>query len=484
MMLRRIGIGSLFTLLAIGCVPPVVVKKDVATADSVVVAAPKPPRLVTLEPASVQRLIAAEQSTEVLARVRIRVAAAKRDVRTTVNLALALDTSGSMEGEAIAAARQACHAMVDALSDGDRLAIVTFDSHAEVLLASTLLDGAERKRAHAAIDQIVARGTTSLGAGLALALQEARAFVSESNMTRVVLVGDGVPNDEANIVAMAQQAAGEKIAITALGLGIDYDETLMGRLAEAGGGKFHYVSEPLLVARVFEEEVLRMQRVAGRGASVRLAAGPGVEIREVVGFAMVPSGRDRLVAIGDLVEGEARELVVRLGVPARAAGATIELFDAEVSYEDVVVNGGAVKAETFLALKASDKPDEVRAGYDPELDRATAHASVAALILQAIATARSGSLEAANKLLDEAERVARERGRALSDEALAQKLGALKKLRASLPQLVPARVAAVAEPAGGLHAPYDGPGVLQAMPAPEAARIVREAHAAARDVLN
>ena len=57
--------------------------------------------------------------------------------RSSVNLALVIDTSGSMEGDAIAHAKQAVRRMVASMSDGDRLALVSFDSDVEVLLEST-----------------------------------------------------------------------------------------------------------------------------------------------------------------------------------------------------------------------------------------------------------------------------------------------------------------------------------------------------------
>src|SRR2546421_5472 len=83
----------------------------------------------------------------------------------------------------------------------------------------------------ARIAAIQARGTTDLAGGLQAALAQVQPYAAAETISRVVLLGDGEPNEAAPILPLAQQAAAQQIAITTLGLGIDYDETLMGRIA-------------------------------------------------------------------------------------------------------------------------------------------------------------------------------------------------------------------------------------------------------------
>src|SRR5690349_6555989 len=70
----------------------------------------------------------------VYARIRINTLPRAARPRGAVNVALAMDTSGSMEGAAIVEARRAALRVIDALKDGDFLAVVVFHSRAEVLL--------------------------------------------------------------------------------------------------------------------------------------------------------------------------------------------------------------------------------------------------------------------------------------------------------------------------------------------------------------
>lgn len=78
-------------------------------------------------------------------------------------------------------------------------------------------------------------------------------------------------------------ATSRGISITTMGLGNDYDETLMGRIAQQSGGKLSYVEDSAKVVSFFKEEITRLHRVVARGAYAELRPGPGVAIKSVIG---------------------------------------------------------------------------------------------------------------------------------------------------------------------------------------------------------
>src|SRR5271169_2877781 len=97
---------------------------------------PKGPRAdaVTLEASPANPYVKAGVPAQLTVRVALGVSAIERSGRPPANLALVVDTSGSMEGKPIEDARAAAVALVDSLSPKDRLAIVVFNSKTEVLL--------------------------------------------------------------------------------------------------------------------------------------------------------------------------------------------------------------------------------------------------------------------------------------------------------------------------------------------------------------
>src|SRR5262249_24588100 len=146
-------------------------------------------------------------------------------------------------GAAIEALRHAAHTMVDRMSPRDHLAVVTFDSTAQVVVPSTVLSASARADALDKIDGLRARGTTDMADGLALALQQAAQGRAAGSIDRIVLLGDGVANDPAPLPSLVEQARAARISITTLGLGIEFDEGLLGRIALDTGGVYRFVAK-------------------------------------------------------------------------------------------------------------------------------------------------------------------------------------------------------------------------------------------------
>ncbi len=431
------------------------------------------PDLVELSPAAASKLVRAGQAAEMLVRVRIVVGAIEDVKRPPMNLALVVDTSASMQGEAIAHARQASLTLLDSLSMGDRLSVVSFSSTTEVLLDSVVLDKKNVALARRKIEAMTANGSTDMTSGLSSGLALVQKNLTQAGVNRIVLVGDGVPNASTGLHQLARNAAQRGISITTLGLGLDYDETMMSTIAQLSGGKFHFVRDAEKVAGVFKEEVLRIDRTVGHAGKLTLAPGPGVSIVEVIGNKATRRGKAMDVQIGDLSEGETRDVVVRLALPSRNTGSVVELLDAFLDYQDAVLGAGNVRERTFVAVKASDEQQEIDNSRQADVERSAARVQVAAMTLQAISVARAGQLERARGILDAAEKLARERAAALDDPELLQKAKEMESLRASLVALV----APVTVPKAVLMPGAEPRPTMPSRPVPpRAAENVREQH--------
>ena len=354
---------------------------------SKVPAGPETPA-VTLDAALGNKLVKANSSGAMVARIGLAARTRSATKRPPVNLALLVDTSGSMEGKAIADARAASLALIGSLAPEDRIAVVVFDSKAETLLPSTRLDDADAKDLKKKIEAMKATGTTDMADGLRMAIHEVTAHLDREGVNRVVLVGDGVPNEDREILPLVAQAAAQGISVTALGLGNDYDETLMGRIAQQSGGRFFYVEDSSKVASFFSEEVTRLHKVVARHAVLDVRPGPGVTVTGVVGRNF--SGLDRGVSVplGDLSLGDQAEVVVELASSPAKQGANVEVLDAVLRYEDGV--GGAQHEErVFVGAKSTDDAAAITEGRVKSVEDAFARAKDAAATLQKIEIQRS-----------------------------------------------------------------------------------------------
>lgn len=261
-----------------------------------------------------------------------------------------------MANDGIEDARRASLALLDALAPGDSLAVVAFHSRAEVLAPSTRLDERSIETVRARIGKMAAYGTTDMAAGLQAGLDEVMRGFRPDGINRIVLVGDGVPNNEAPILPLAQSAGRSAVPVTVLGLGLDYNETLMNAVAQHSGGKFHFLRESSQVASVFKDEVLRLKRVVGRSAALRLAPGPGVLIKGVLGLPAQAVGTETHVTLGDLSEGGQRDVIVRVSTGAHRPGSMVELLDAVLSFDGSAAGAGRLEEQGFVAVKATAEP--------------------------------------------------------------------------------------------------------------------------------
>jgi hypothetical protein len=243
----------------------------------------------------------------------------------------------------------------------------------------------------------------------------------------------------------------------------------MLRLAQLSGGTFHYVAEPEEVASVLDKEVLRLQRVVAKGSWIQLTPGPGVVLREALGMPSGSFGRGLRVTVGDLSEGQTRDVLVRMEVTERKAGATVELVDAVLHYQDPLANSQR-KEQAFIGVKASSDEAEIEAARDRQVEHEALRMRVADLIVRAVQVARSGDLRGANEMVDEATKLAKSGAKEFSDDELKGKVAELKKLRGSLPSLVPPRQPHLGW-GGGMKRPMPMPA-----PSPASARAVRKSH--------
>jgi Ca-activated chloride channel family protein len=472
------ALGAALVLALMGCSssqlsPPAVA----ATGPGGVVPPEKLPQQLGLEISPEHTLVAPAKDSELLVRVRVRGLPLTSAKRPPLNVTLVVDTSGSMAGAAIEQARSACGKLVDAMADGDALSIVTFGSEANVVVPAVRLDAKSRTAAKNALSSIEAEGTTDMAAGLRAGLAEAARFMSPDGNNRIVLVGDGVPNDAASTLAFVDQARGRSLPITALGLGADFDETLMSNVAQRSGGSFHFIDDASRVATVFETEISRLSRVAARHVSVQLTPGPGVTIVEGFGLGATPSGRGFAFSLGDLAEGQVRDTIIKVKVAGHRDGAPIELLDAVARY-GYGPTGQPLSTSRFAAINTSADDGALKESFNTEVAHDGARVRVADGILRAIALARSGDLRAARALLEQTTKIASDSAKRFDDKAFTERVAEIKELKKTLASLAPPP-----EPPGAVGmqpSPHKPP-----MPSmsPDMAMKVRSAHGKASDVM-
>lgn len=248
-----------------------------------------------------------------------------------LNLALAIDVSGSMAGDKIDAARRAARAVVEALTERDRLSIIAFDSTAELLLDARPMDQTGRAAAINAIAGLAERGNTNLFDGWLLAAERVAIAMSAAPQAshRVLLLSDGQTNqgftDRGEIARHAGALLERGVVTSALGIGDGYDEELLGGIAEAGGGNLHDAEHAPEIGEVVLGELQAGRAALVEGVALRVTV-PANLRAEVVGawaHASLPGVIE--VMVGSLMPEQIKRVVFRLHCPSGAPGTAILL---------------------------------------------------------------------------------------------------------------------------------------------------------------
>jgi Ca-activated chloride channel family protein len=326
---------------------------------------------------------------------------AAEGARVPVDLALVVDTSASMGGEGkIEAARAAADAVVDALQPGDRFALVSFDDRARVVVQGQAYDG-DAAALHHVIASLADDGGTNLGDGLATAHGELDA---ERPARKILLVSDGKANvGETEPGAFARLASGyasEGISVSAIGLGRDFDETLLEGVADAGGGAYHFVGNPEELPAVIAGELERTTTTVARRGSLHVHAAAGVHLRAVYGWTADLHGEDADIYVGDLSAGQSRKVVIAVDVPTGTVGA-VAVADATLTYEPA--DAVAARTATAAAIaRVTDVPADVDASVDATASVAATRARAGDLTRASADAWRSGDSARARSLLQHA----------------------------------------------------------------------------------
>ncbi|MGW0823613.1 YfbK domain-containing protein [Streptomyces sp. NPDC002845] len=196
-------------------------------------------------------------------------------------LTFVIDVSGSMgEPGRLDLAQDALGVMADRLRDDDSVAIVTFSDEAETVLPMTRLDDdGGRDRVHDAIESLEPTNSTNLGAGVGTGYATAVEGLREGATNRVVLLSDALANTgetdaDTILERIAESRREHGITLFGVGVGSDYGDALMERLADEGDGHTTYVSTQEEAHEVFSSELPRNIDLMARDAKAQVTFDP------------------------------------------------------------------------------------------------------------------------------------------------------------------------------------------------------------------
>jgi Ca-activated chloride channel family protein len=279
-----------------------------------------------------------DNTVDLLLRLQAPAAPAAAAERPQLNLAIVLDRSGSMNGQPLDEAKNCARMIVDLLRTRDRAALVIYDYEADVLVPTTLM--ADKSTFHTAIASVHSRGSTNLHGGWLKGAELMAAVTQPNTITRVLLLSDGQANlgvtDPGIIAQQCAELAGAGVTTSTYGLGWNFNEDLMIRMANAGQGNSYYSRTAKDLIDPFAEEFDLLVALCTKHVYLHTAFPPHISMSVLNKFSQ---DRDGDYCMPNLAyEGESWA-VIQLTVPRTHAGAgdggLVDLGSVSISYVDL-----------------------------------------------------------------------------------------------------------------------------------------------------
>lgn len=321
-------------------------------------------------------------------------------------LTLTIDTSGSMLGEKMDHAREAARRLVQELDDGDVLSIVTFDSAARLRVAPTVVDARSRRTALGVIDELRADGGTAMFEGLKVAESQLWGAPDTHLVRRMVVISDGIategPTSPDELARVAEVGLQRGIQVTAIGVGLDYDEQTLDALAVRTSGRLYHVEHSEQLATIVAKEVGLLESTVAAGVEVELVAAPGVRLLGTDSAQARWTETGLVVPIGTVFEGQQRELLVRAMIDDAKEGTKV-LASVRLHFRDPAEDGLARVQEAVLRATVTSDPSLVAAHKNSRTQTLLAMREAAMVAQLASTSANEGKLEEAELQLAQAE---------------------------------------------------------------------------------
>jgi Ca-activated chloride channel family protein len=353
--------------------------------------------------------------------------------RLPLNLSVVIDRSGSMYDEQrLEFVVEAVKFLADNLAPDDKVSIVAFADKAQVIVTPD--QGHDRNQVKRAIDDIDLLdigGGTKMALGMSAAIGEVKKNLDASRLNRVLVLTDGQTYEETACVDLAQQNR-EGISFSTMGVGVEFNEKLLQRIAQDSNGKYHFIGNPSEIPGIFEDELQGLRAISLRNGRIEVTLSQGVQVREAfraspeiyaMGTPMV--GEDRKVSyeIGDLESGVPGSVLMTLVLPPRKPG-TVRILQSTFHYD--VPGSGESQADCDMTVEYTlDRT--LTSKRNARVMNLVDQVSIAKLQAKAEEELKAGNVDRATRLLSNAIQGTQRMGNSKATQALAGLLDQVKK---------------------------------------------------------
>ncbi len=323
-----------------------------------------------------------------------------------LNLALLIDASGSMSAEdKLEQAKEAAKMFVNGLKE-DVLAVCSFsDFVREVVPAQVVSD---KDRINSRIDAIKLEGGTALFQALRQVRDSLKRTKASGMANRLIVITDGCPTSDERMFtsdhewrryseAFAIETQEKGIPITAIGVGSDYNETILSSLGAKSGGEFKHIRNAAELKGYLQEQLHSLQKLVADNCLLHIVTTPGSDCTVFSHRNVLPDGNDVKVRLGGLEEGT-MEVAGEFMVAPRPPG-TFRISKGLLEYDDPASGlVGARTAPVNVIARTTDSMDLIVKGRNARvIERVTTYR----MAIDTLQAAKTGNVSEITRRIEE-----------------------------------------------------------------------------------
>ena len=353
-------------------------------------------------------------------------------VRLPLNLGVVIDRSGSMYDERrLEFVVDAVKFLADNAAPDDKVAVVAFAYKAQGIIQPDLIhDRAAVRRAIDDIDLLEIGGGTQMALGMRAAIDEVKRNLAPNRLNRVLVLTDGQTYEETACIDLANQNH-EQMSFSAMGVGVEFNEKLLMRIAQDSHGKYHFIGDSQEIPGIFEDELAGLRAVTVRNGRIDVSLAQGVQVREafraspeIYGLG-APLLEDRKVTyeVGDLEANVPGSVLLTLVLPPRRPG-PVRIAQAAFRYEVPGAGERSTNVDVTVEYSLDRSLTSKRNGRVMNL---VDQVSIAKLQTRAEEELKVGNVDRATRLLSNAIQGTQRLGNVKATQALVGLMDQVKK---------------------------------------------------------
>jgi len=174
----------------------------------------------------------------------------------TLSILIVMDRSGSMMGIKMQMAQVACFETARTLDPKDRLGVIAFNQDSQWI--HEFGEASDLNKLRQSLMRLRPDGQTDIFGAMKMA---GAAMRKETSAIRhIILVSDG-QDAISGFASLIKKLRADKITVTTVGVGRDYEPMLLGKIAEWGNGQFYDATDPSRLPRVITMDARRVLKI-------------------------------------------------------------------------------------------------------------------------------------------------------------------------------------------------------------------------------